>query len=60
MLEMRTVLNSQLSLLIPKIVNVVTRNQRSLKSQFLSNIEINQRIGGGNFGDVYRGVWRVR
>ena len=25
----------------------------------MSNIDIKERIGGGNFGDVYRGLWNV-
>ena len=25
----------------------------------LKDIDIQERLGGGNFGDVYRGIWQV-
>ena len=38
---------------------LVSRNSISLETRFqIKDIQIQNRLGGGNFGEVYRGLWK--
>ena len=43
----------------PESIPMTTEPKKTETIKAISDITIKERIGGGNFGDVYRGLWNV-